>query len=117
MRLLHTTRLTFQEFFDEQTPVYAILSHRWGSVDDEVSYNEFLAGTKKSASGYAKILHFCSLASKRGYEYCWVDTCCIVSTNFSISVDGWNAVGDLVSIYILNIVPMNIGQVKQRRAH
>jgi hypothetical protein len=57
MRLLHTKDLRFQEFFDEQIPVYAISSHRWGL--DEVSYQDSMAGTKKGSAGYKKILDCC----------------------------------------------------------
>ena len=87
MRLLHTTQLTFKEFFDDSIPPYCILSHRWG--DDEVSYNDFLAGRNKTGTGYAKIVAACSYAFRVGdrslqhsslkdsYEWIWIDTCCI----------------------------------------
>jgi hypothetical protein len=61
MRLLHTRELRFQEFFDVDTPKYAILSHRWGS--DEVSYQDFLAGAKKGGAGYRKVLEACAYAA------------------------------------------------------
>ena len=78
MRLLHTDSLQFEEFYGNQIPQYAILSHRWASAAEEVSYAEFRAETKRLTSGYAKILSFCKMASMRGFDYCWVDTCCIV---------------------------------------
>jgi hypothetical protein len=62
MRLLHTTKLEFEDFFDNQIPLYAILSHRWGP--DEVSYQDFLAGRKKGGAGYAKILACCHYATQ-----------------------------------------------------
>lgn len=102
MRLLHTSKLTFKEFFDNRIPKYCILSHRWGN--DEVSYHDFLAGLK-GGSGYRKIRAACQLASGREtrafldsraefddenpecymsdseslgvYEWIWIDTCCI----------------------------------------
>lgn len=79
MRILHTRNLEFREFFNNDIPKYAILSHRWGPPDEEVSFHEFKIGDKKTASGYAKIVRFCELSNDRGYEYCWIDTCCIVS--------------------------------------
>ena len=79
MRLLHTTQLEFREFFDNEVPEYAILSHRWGSVDQEVSYNEFLSQLKKETTGHAKIVNCCAVANRHGLQYCWIDTCCIVS--------------------------------------
>ena len=41
MRLLHTTRLTLEEFFDNKISPYAILSHRWEA--DELSLQDFTA--------------------------------------------------------------------------
>ena len=87
MRLLHTTQLTFKEFFDNSIPRYCILSHRWR--DDEVSYNDFLAGRNTNSKGYAKILAACDYAFRVGargtpdslpngsYDWIWIDTCCI----------------------------------------
>jgi hypothetical protein len=42
MRLLHSLTLAFEEFEDEKKPEYAILSHRWGSPSNEVSYQDML---------------------------------------------------------------------------
>ncbi|KAK4693945.1 hypothetical protein P7C71_g3544, partial [Lecanoromycetidae sp. Uapishka_2] len=54
MRLLHTKSLTFEEFFDGNTPKYAILSHRWG--ENEVSFKEMRKGTAQPGQGLSKIL-------------------------------------------------------------
>lgn len=81
MRLLHTTRLEFEEFYEDQIPLYAILSHRWGSVNEEVSYSDFMSGAKRRTTGYAKILSFCRIAKEDGLDFCWVDTCCIDKTS------------------------------------
>lgn len=75
MRLLHTERLEFQEFFDSQTPKYAILSHRW--TGNEVSFQDFESCKEQRRSSFEKIRNFCSLANKDGYEWGWIDTCCI----------------------------------------
>lgn len=87
MRLLHTTELRFEDFFDDKIPDYAILSDRRG--DDEVSYQDFQIGRRTNGSGYAKILAFCNFAATdssvyrnhrpvRGrFEWVWIDTCCI----------------------------------------
>lgn len=75
MRLLHTESLLFEEFYDTQVPKYAILSHRWG--DNEVTLQDFRKGRRQDTQGYAKIKHFCILASNRGFEWVWIDTCCI----------------------------------------
>lgn len=75
MRLLNTESLQFKEFFDSQIPKYAILSHRWG--DEEVTLQEFRKGKKRDSQGYVKIKQCCDLADSRGYQWVWIDTCCI----------------------------------------
>ena len=75
MRLLQTKTRQFEEFFDSQIPRYAILSHRWGA--HEVSFKEMRKGTAPHKSGMAKIDNFCRLAAARGFDWAWIDTCCI----------------------------------------
>ncbi len=61
-------------------PKYAILSHTWGPPDDEVLFNDFSPGLQESAKAkkaYAKVLFACHEAEIRGFNYCWIDTCCI----------------------------------------
>lgn len=75
MRLLNTKSLRFEEFFANQVPQYAILSHRWG--DDEVTFQDLRKGRKRDSQGYAKIKRCCYLADERGFHWVWIDTCCI----------------------------------------
>ena len=75
MRLLNTRTLQFQEFFDSQIPKYAILSHRWGN--EEVTFQEFRKGKKQHHEGYVKIEQCSVLAGSRGFQWVWIDTCCI----------------------------------------
>lgn len=75
MRLLHTQTLEFQEFFDSRIPPYAILSHRWGQ--DEVTFKEMRKRQAPLGVGLAKIQNFCFVAAQNGFEWAWIDTCCI----------------------------------------
>ncbi|KAL8672093.1 MAG: hypothetical protein Q9168_003425 [Polycauliona sp. 1 TL-2023] len=88
MRLLQTKTLEFGEFLDSQIPPYAILSHRWG--EKEVSYKEMrkvqkntfggrshAAAAQKMGQGMAKIKNFCLVACRDGWDWAWIDTCCI----------------------------------------
>ncbi|KIK13039.1 hypothetical protein PISMIDRAFT_119680, partial [Pisolithus microcarpus 441] len=70
---------------DDTTTRYAILSHRWGA-DSEVDYEEMIGLMKmeegereevRQRHGYQKIIKSCEQATKDGYEWLWVDTCCI----------------------------------------
>ncbi|KAI1170769.1 hypothetical protein F4777DRAFT_583560 [Nemania sp. FL0916] len=62
-------------------PPYAILSHTWGSDDEEVTYKDIIEGTGRNKDGYRKI-QFCSeQAAVHGLRYFWVDSCCIDKSN------------------------------------
>ena len=73
------------EFADDESTKYAILSHRW--IDPtEVDYEEMVDLAKmeieerdeiRQRLGYKKILASCEQAKADGYEWLWVDTCCI----------------------------------------
>lgn len=75
MRLLSTLTRKLHEFFDENTPPYAILSHTWG--DDEVSFQDLESNETTNKAGYSKIKSCCELAASEGWRYVWIDTCCI----------------------------------------
>ena len=77
MHLLNTSTREIKEFPPGITPPYIILSHRW--EDEEVSYKD-LTEPKKDPStlkGWTKLDSFCSLAKLDGWEWVWMDTCCI----------------------------------------
>ena len=81
----HANRYQGPFFRDNENTEYAILSHRW--IDDaEIKYEEMdgLANMEKGernairgCAGYKKVLDTCRQAQKDGYEWVWVDTCCI----------------------------------------
>ena len=80
MRLLHAKSLYFEEFFDNEIPPYAILSHRWEGK--EVAFHEFEAAKKQDGPEFSKIKMFCSYVSRQpdlvgDLEWVWIDTCCI----------------------------------------
>ena len=82
IRLLHTETLELQEFFDEDVPRYAILSHTWVK-NQEISFQEIQALTRelKRRSGFIKIRRCCARARKHGFDWVWIDTCCIDKTS------------------------------------
>lgn len=101
MRLLHTTSFKFHSFSDpDSIPPYAILSHRWG--DGEILYEDMLTfktsvsllsdlldnahnalidaradGKYIGGKNFDKLRMCCHVAHEDGYEYVWMDTCCI----------------------------------------
>ena len=80
MRLLaynNDGEFSLTEFFGDDIPEYAILSHTWGA--DEVTFKELIdgEGKGKSKASYGKI-QFCAERAKHDrLKYFWVDTCCI----------------------------------------
>ena len=69
------------ERFGDDIPPYAILSHTWGSPDEEVSFQDIQASSGDKKRGYRKILFCGKQAVDDGLKFFWVDTCCIDKTS------------------------------------
>lgn len=112
MRLLHTKKLKLHEFFGTKIPPYVILSHTWGK--GEISFQELQSGHGKFKAGYDKIRRCCQMAALDGYQWAWVDTCCIDKTSSSElseainSMYTWYRVSEVCYVY-LEDVPTNLG--------
>jgi hypothetical protein len=80
MRLINTTTQTLDEFESADTPPYAIVSHTW--TNGEITYQD-LAHERNAGkeAGYAKLDNGCKVAAAAGFDYLWLDTCCIDKTN------------------------------------
>ena len=74
MRLINTSTLLLHDFLAE-VPPYAILSHTWD--EGEVSFQDMSSADRFVKRGYDKIEHTCSLAREEGFNFAWIDTCCI----------------------------------------
>ncbi len=57
-------------------PRYAILSHTWGSEDNQVTFHDITTGTGKGKIGYQKIFFCAEQAKQDGLQHFWIDTCC-----------------------------------------
>lgn len=79
MRLINTSTFQPHIFYDDSIPPYAILSHTWG--DDEVTLQDLENPSQQTRHGYAKVMACCALALKEGWQYVWIDTCCIDKTS------------------------------------
>ncbi|PMD19924.1 HET-domain-containing protein [Hyaloscypha hepaticicola] len=104
MRLLHSTHLKLVEFMERDLPPYAILSHTWEM--EEVSFQEMQTDDAKSKKGYSKIKGCCKVAAAWGFEYVWVDTCCIDKTSSAElseainSMFSWYQKADVCYVYL-----------------
>ena len=66
---------------EDDIPPYAILSHTWGTDEEEVSYTDIVGEIGRQKKGYKK-LEFCAeQAQQDGLAYFWADTCCIDKSN------------------------------------
>ena len=81
MRLLNTKTLEQEFFMDNSVPKYAILSHTWDA--EEVILQDYERGLMyaKSLKGWEKVSGSCAQAAELGYEYIWIDSCCIDKTS------------------------------------
>ena len=96
MRLLNTRDFTLAYFNDERTvPKYAILSHTWG--EEEVTLESYPFGDATSKmKGLEKLRRFCWVAAQQGFEWVWMDTCCInksSSAELSEAINSDNVIG------------------------
>lgn len=102
MRFVNTTSLKFHEVSDLELQKskngYSILSHRWTCGDDEITYVDILSKDSdvKAKNGYAKFTGACALAKKLGYNFLWIDTCCINKTD---SVEMGEAINSMYRWY------------------
>ncbi len=91
MWLVNCTTLTLECFIGSNIPKYAILSHTW--EEEEVTFQELdrhhpgdldLPEPRlrqhiydTTPKGYHKIWETCFKARRHGFQYAWIDTCCI----------------------------------------
>ncbi|KAI0868749.1 TPR-like protein [Hypoxylon argillaceum] len=84
MRLLsfqEVGRVSLTDDIHDELPPYAILSHTWGSDDEEVTFEDIRLSTGSEKSGYRKIDLCGTWAAAHGLNHFWVDTCCINKAN------------------------------------
>ncbi|KAL7946040.1 heterokaryon incompatibility domain-containing protein [Trichoderma barbatum] len=80
MRLLKTKTLELEIFATNEDIRYAILSHTWR--EGEVTFADLQHHEKRTrAQGWEKIRRSCEIAAGLGFDYVWVDTCCIDKTS------------------------------------
>ncbi|KAE9369856.1 HET-domain-containing protein, partial [Stipitochalara longipes BDJ] len=81
MRLLNTSSLLMEEFWDEdKTPLYAILSHTWEKEEVTFQHIQNLE-TASKLIGFSKIQACCRQAFADNFNWIWIDTCCIDKTS------------------------------------
>ena len=78
MWLLDTEHITLR-YFDKPPSRYAILSHVWER--HEQTFQEVQGFSEPHKDACPKLQGCCRLARLQGFEWVWIDTCCIDKTN------------------------------------
>ncbi|KAJ8117063.1 hypothetical protein OPT61_g1664 [Boeremia exigua] len=79
MRLLNASTWQLESFLGTKKPPYAILSHTW-ETEGEILFEDLIDSSEQglhSKSDFLKVKHTCKQALQDGYQYVWIDTCCI----------------------------------------
>ena len=119
MWLLSTDRAELHPFTDHFAVDggYAILSHTWGP--NEQTFQDLQAlraecertGKNPRDCAQEKIRMSCVLAEKHGYQWVWIDTCCIDKTSSSElseainSMFNWYASAEVCYAYLEDVPP------------
>ncbi|KAH8663075.1 heterokaryon incompatibility protein-domain-containing protein [Tricladium varicosporioides] len=79
MWLMHQAQRKLEEFGGNDIPLYAILSHKWGK--SEITFQDIESDSAEEKVEYEKVRKTCSRAKADGFDYVWIDTCCIDKTS------------------------------------
>ena len=107
MRLLNTSTLQLHEFIGSKVPDYAILSHSWG--DEKALFQDFPKMESRGLAGVPKISGCCALAASEGWQYVWIDTCCLDKSSSAElpeainSMYRWYDLGQVCYVYLVDM--------------
>lgn len=82
MRLLNAKTYELGYFMAERDiPPYVILSHTWEGEEVTLQDLQNPAISERTMGGWFKIQKCCSQAVADGFEWAWIDSCCIDKTS------------------------------------
>lgn len=131
MRLINTHTLEMQSFNSPEVVPggYAILSHCWDEGGEQ-SFKDIQKVRKRCASSESnlqprdlvcdKIRQFCDLAKDHGYEWAWIDTCCIDKTSSSELSEAINSMyryysfADICYVYLKDVLTTDALVMRER---
>lgn len=110
MRLLNVNTKKLKTFYTDR-PKYAILSHTWLEDHEEVTYLHIQNPEACThLPGYAKIELTCQQAIKDGFDWVWIDTCCIDKTSSAElseainSMFNWYKLSEICYAYLTDVI-------------
>ena len=109
MRLLNASTLKLHQFIGDDVPKYAILSHTWR--EEEVLFEDISKPIDQISGmvGFFKVQRCCGQALHDGWEYVWIDTCCInkdSSAELSEAINSmyeWYKAAEVCYAYLVDI--------------
>ncbi|KAL8786805.1 MAG: hypothetical protein Q9195_008063 [Heterodermia aff. obscurata] len=114
MRLINTSSFDILVFNPPNIPRYAILSHTW--TDDEFVFSDINDLDRRDSKGFQKISGCCALAAAEGWQFLWVDTCCIdksSSAELSEAINSmykWYEKSEICYVYLEDFSLKNRGE-------
>lgn len=118
MWLLNVSTRDLESFESSKIPPYVILSHRW--IEDEPSFKDVQKKRHSTRKGYAKVDLCCQQAEKHGFQYVWVDTCCIdkrSSAELSEAINSmysWYAKAAICYVYLSDVTADNRSRIESQ---
>lgn len=111
MRLLDTKTARLEVFHDPaRIPPYAIFSHVWQEAEQTFQDIERLASHQRPrAYASRKIRRCCMFAEREGFDWIWIDTCCIDKSSSSElseainSMYAWYAGAAICYVYMYDV--------------
>ncbi|EJF57588.1 HET-domain-containing protein [Dichomitus squalens LYAD-421 SS1] len=113
MRLLNTRTGVVKEFHNPKTiPPYAILSHVWQEAEQtlqDISNPANIDPSNPWNHVCQKITDCCVFAANEGFDWIWIDTCCIDKTSSSElseainSMYAWYAAADVCYVWLHDV--------------
>ncbi|TBU59596.1 hypothetical protein BD310DRAFT_384045 [Dichomitus squalens] len=111
MRLLNTNTARLKEFANhEEIPSYAILSHVWQQQEQTLQEVRSLDPQDCPRDHVSpKIRQCCIFAEAEGFEWIWIDTCCIDKTSSAElseainSMYAWYAIADVCYVWLHDV--------------
>ncbi|RSM04497.1 hypothetical protein CEP52_006841 [Fusarium oligoseptatum] len=110
MRLLNAKTFQLEQFYDNDIPSYAILSHTW--IKNEVTFQEFPTLSRDDPR-LEKTVGCCKQALQDDLTYVWVDTFCIdkaSSAELSEAINSmykWYGDSTICYAYLSDVLPVS----------
>ncbi|KAA8900225.1 heterokaryon incompatibility protein-domain-containing protein, partial [Sphaerosporella brunnea] len=116
-RVIDTRTLEFEPDSIMFRNEYAVLSHTWMQNGLEITYRDVLPALESLGFGMQKLYNALKAARELGYQYLWVDNCCIDKANNTELVEAISSMGDWyynAAVCLVYIDDYSLGRIDNR---